>query len=270
VFRCVAGAAFQDKVDQKMASGQAPRSLSRLMHIFELLAERSGGMTLTEIAGGVDAPKTSLLNLLPPLVKAGYLVQVDGRYALGSRMFGLAATIMRHPQFMLLARPYMVELAESLQETISLAVLDPINNVAVYVESIDSPFPLNYTVPVGRTRPLYASVAGKVLLAFQTDEYFSSYLVSTPLVPRTPRTITSKAVLGREIKKVRAEGIAATVEESSEGISGFAAPIFDRDSRIVAALAAGGPTRRILDKKERCVAEVGEVALRVSQLLGYT
>jgi len=240
------------------------------MQIYELLAVSASGMTLTEISGEVGAPKTSLLNLLPPLVAAGYLVQADGRYALGPRMFGLAATVMRHPQFMLLARPYMVELAHSLQETISLAVLDPISNVAVYVDAIDSPFPLNYTVPVGRTRPLYASVAGKVLLSFQSDEYIRTYLATTPLVPCTGRTITSKAVLKRELEKVRKEGIAATVEESSEGISGFAAPIFDRDGTIVAAMTAGGPTPRILGKKARCAVEVKQVALRVSALLGYS
>lgn len=239
------------------------------MQIYELLAVSAGGMTLTEISSELGAPKTSLLNLLPPLVAAGYLVQADGRYALGPRMFGLAATVMRHPQFMLLARPYMVELAESLQETISLAVLDPVSNVAVYVDGIDSPFPLNYTVPVGRTRALYASVAGKVLLAFQSDEYIKAYLGATRLVPRTGRTITSKTVLKKELDKIRKEGVAATVEESSEGISGFAAPIFDREGSIVAAMAVGGPTPRMLSKKARCAAEVKAVALRVSALLGY-
>lgn len=251
-----------------MPSHQAPRSLNRIIQIFELLADAQVGLTLTELATRVEAPKSSLLNLLPSLVESGHLASAEGRYAIGPRLFALAGKLAARRSFMAFARPRMEALAQELEETISIAILELTIDVAVYVDSIDSKFAINYTIPIGQIRPLYASVAGKVLLAFQSDDYIARYLDRVTLVPRTARTLTDKDALRDEIARVREQGYATTREESSEGVSGFAAPIFGSDGRLLAALGVGGPTERILRKASRCIKAVKREAEAVSELMG--
>ena len=45
-----------------------PRSLTRLLGLFDVLAKSKDGMTLAELNQALKSPKSSLLNLLRPLV----------------------------------------------------------------------------------------------------------------------------------------------------------------------------------------------------------
>ena len=251
-----------------MSVAQAPRSLQRLVRIFELVADHPGGQTLAALSAEIGAPKSSLLNLLPALVASGYLVNQGGRYAAGPRLMALAGRLTSRIDVIRLARSHLVVLSRELEESVSLAVLDRSAHVAVHVDAIDSPFAINYTVPIGQTRPLHAAVVGKVLLAFQNDVYIAHYLRHVPLTARTGRTITSKKVLLSEIADIRSRGYASTLEESSEGVSGFAAPIFDRDGALAAALGVGGPTARIQAKASTCIEALTREAAAMSRGLG--
>ena len=226
-------------------------------------------MTLAELAAALEAPKTSLLNLLPALVEEGYLEHASGRYGIGPKMFVLSGTVLHQRKFTVFARPSMATLVEAIGETASVAVLDRVADIAVYVDRVQSKWAINYTVAVGLIRPLYASVAGKLLLAYQPEDYIRGYLTRTALLPRAPRTITSKPKLKAELAVIRKNGWAATVEESSEGVAGFAAPIFDRDGAIIAAMSIGGPVERVLGKKEKCLASLRAAASQVSKMMGF-
>ena len=89
-----------------------PRSLARLLGLFEVLAKSSKGLTLAELNALLKSPKSSLLNLLRPLVIEGYLTYEDGRYWLGTSIFRLSASIMSVWNFSSTLRPYLEELAE--------------------------------------------------------------------------------------------------------------------------------------------------------------
>jgi len=47
-----------------------PRSLTRLLGLFGVLSQATNGMTLAELSVSLESPKSSLLNLLRPLVRA--------------------------------------------------------------------------------------------------------------------------------------------------------------------------------------------------------
>ena len=53
-----------------------PRSLTRLLGLFDVLSLTQNGMSLAELSATLAAPKSSLLNLLRPLVAEGYLIQI--------------------------------------------------------------------------------------------------------------------------------------------------------------------------------------------------
>ncbi|PVX82692.1 hypothetical protein C7402_10865 [Paraburkholderia unamae] len=64
-------------------------------------------------------------------------------------------------------------------------------------------------------------------------------------------------------------GVAATVEQSSADVMGFAAPIRDEPGAVIATLVMGTPVSRGVPGMERFKALIARGAADVSALLGY-
>jgi DNA-binding IclR family transcriptional regulator len=88
-------------------SNSALRSPVRLMQIFDAVAQSPEGITLSEISALLDSPKSSLLNLLRPLVEEGYLQKCASRYLLGPAAFHMASTILGDRQPPSSSRSYL-------------------------------------------------------------------------------------------------------------------------------------------------------------------
>jgi IclR family transcriptional regulator, acetate operon repressor len=242
-----------------------PRSLTRLLGLFDALATKSGsGLTLAELNALLESPKSSLLNLLRPLVAEGYLNHDNGRYRLGPTIFRLAGNIMSVWNFSNVIRPYLEELAQRSHESVYVGVLDRASKAITYVDSIDSPHAVRYSVPVGGVRPLYCTAAGRVLLAFADQEFQEEYLRTMKLEAQTERTLTTRKGLRAELDKVMRTRISVSIGEMFPESAAVAAPIFGAHGKIVAAMAIGGPAQRLQPKLEALKPIIADVATRAS------
>lgn len=242
-----------------------PRSLTRLLGLFDALATKSGsGLTLAELNALLESPKSSLLNLLRPLVAEGYLNHDNGRYRLGPTIFRLAGNIMSVWNFSNVIRPYLEELAQRSHESVYVGVLDRVSKSITYVDSIDSPHAVRYSVPVGGVRPLYCTAAGRVLLAFADQEFQEEYLRTTKLEAQTERTLTTRKGLRAEMDKVVRTRISVSIGEMFPESGAVAAPIFGAHGKIVAAMAIGAPAQRLQPKLEALKPIIADVATRAS------
>jgi DNA-binding IclR family transcriptional regulator len=241
-----------------------PRALTRLLGLFDAVAKSRSGLTLTDLNVVLGCPKSSLLNLLRPLVAEGYLQLENGRYRLGPAIFRLAGSILSVWNFSNVIRPYLEELAQRTQESVYIGVLDRGNKCITYVDSIDSPHHLRYSVPVGGVRPLYCTAAGRVLLAFADPEYVEEYLRDTRLEAQTERTLITRKGLRAELDQVAQTGLSLSLGEMFAESAAVAAPIWGAHGRVVAAMAIGGPTQRLQPKLELLKPVLADVAARAS------
>ncbi len=242
----------------------APRSVLRLLRIFETAAATRDGHTLAQMSSQLGSPKSSMLMLLRPLVASGYLLHIDGRYRLGPAAFRLAADILSTRDFNQLMRPFMEDLVARSRESVFLATIDREARLVAYVERIDSPQAIRYSAPIGSMRPLYCSAAGLVLLAFQDEAWRENYLKTTQIKPLTPRTVTSKTLIRHNLEKIRAEGVAVSLGEAIPGVGGVAAPIVNADGSVAAALMIGAPMDRFQHELVALRKLIKEVAGRAS------
>jgi len=222
----------------------SPRSLARVLGVFDAIAHTADGMTLARLSAELDSPKSSLLTLLRPLVGRGYLTHDGGAYRLGPAIFRLAADILSTHSFPKLIRPFMQQLMERSQESVYLAVIDKAARCVTYVEGVESPQPVRYMAPLGAPRPLYCSAAGRMLLAHTEDQWRDQYLKTVALKPMTDRTLTNRAELRKEIERIRKTGLAISIGEAIPGAAGLAAPILDAQGKVPAALLIGAPVDR--------------------------
>ncbi|MGO8856849.1 MAG: IclR family transcriptional regulator [Steroidobacteraceae bacterium] len=242
-----------------------PRSLTRLLGLFDALAKSpKDGLGLAELNTVLNSPKSSLLNLLRPLVATGYLNLESGRYRLGPAIFRLAGTIMSVWNFSNAVRPFLEELAARTHESAYLGVLDRAGKVITYVDAIDSPHSVRYSVPVGAVRPLYCTAAGRVLLAFADKKWQDEYIATTKLQARTPRTISTAKALREELYQVRRTRISISIGEMFPESAGISAPVFGADGSIAAAIAVGGPTERLQPRIAELRPIIAGIAARAS------
>jgi IclR family transcriptional regulator, acetate operon repressor len=244
-----------------------PRSLARLLGLFDVLSLMPNGMSLAELNVTLESPKSSLLNLLRPLVSEGYLIHSAGVYRLGPSIFRLAAGVMSAWNFPKMIRPFMEELVDRTGESALLSVLNRESEVLTYVEIVDSPHPVRYQIPVGTTRPIYASTAGRLLLAFTEKAWRDQYVTTVAFKVKTAIPIT-RASLTRELEKIRSEGVSSSIDGYSVGLAAVAAPVFDGEGRCIASLNVAGPSDRFRHDLDNLKAIVKDVASRASGVVG--
>lgn len=256
-------------MEQETAEAAGPRSLTRVMQIVAHLAAAENGATLSELAQALKAPKSSLLVLLRALAAQGFTTREEDRHFLGPAMFGLAAAVMARRRLPTLARPFMRRLWEATGETVILAVMKADQPLVSYIDQIESTNQVRFIARIGEERPLYCSAAGRALLAFQGEDWREAYLRTTEFRTYTPNTPTDPAEIRRRLDRVRREGWSQSIAEITDGGAAVAAPVFDGEGRVVAALAVASLGERIRQNSRRYRAAAIQAAAGLSQALGH-
>jgi DNA-binding IclR family transcriptional regulator len=166
------------------------------------------------------------------------------------------------------ARPLMRALADTTQETITMAIIDGYE--AVNVAQVPSPQIVKHIEWVGRRTPLHPTAAGKVLLAYLPAAGQEDFIARG--LPRyTPDTITAPDLLCQELERVREQGFATCREEFEVGLNEVAAPIRDHTREVVASISVSGPAFRLSpDRTPSVVEQVQHIARTLSGQLGYS
>ena len=110
----------------------------------------------------------------------------------------------------------------------------------------------------------------------QTTDYeglrgpqFDKFL-TFPRPARTPATITAEEEFIARVRRVRRQGYAFEDEECDEGTRCVAAPIYNAEGRIVAAVGVAGPRVRLKKSQiPKLAPVVKETASEISQRMGY-
>jgi DNA-binding IclR family transcriptional regulator len=243
-----------------------PRSLTRLLGMFDVLAKSPDGMSLAELNVALESPKSSLLNLLRPLVAEGFLMHDAGRYRLGPSIFRLSAGVMAAWNFSKLLHPFLVDLSKSTNETAYIGVLDVEHKEITYVDVIESEQSVRYSMHIGLRRPLYCTAAGRVLLAHAPEAFVADYMKSVKLERRTPQTIVTKKALRDELDHILETGLSVSRGELLPDSAGVSSPIFGPNGNVIAAMAIGAPLERFDRERPQLEMHMLRVAQRASAL----
>ena len=245
------------------------KSLLRAVDILDLLEEK-GELSVNEVSELSKLPLSTVYKYLTVMKERGLVAYEKSlqKYRLGMRLFELGSSVQSRISIDRIARPYMEELSNQLQETVGLAVVD--GNWAVYVEQVE-PVRSNQivlTLRKGLRSCLHAGAVGKSLLAYQPDEKIETFLKTAKLTKYTRKTIVDPDQLRKELRAIRSAGYAFSEEEVSQGIRAIAAPIFDGEGKVPAGLTVFGPIQRIDGpRKEKVLNLVVEYSKRISERL---
>lgn len=239
----------------------------RVLKILGMISQNEN-LRLSDFSRELQIPKSTLLPILQTLCDCRYLNQnEDGRYTAGSSLFALGVSFSDSFPVLAYVRSQLTELVHKFGETCYCGTL--INGSVLYLDKVDSSQPLRVLTSLGKQLPAYATSIGKALLMDKSEADLIK-LYPDGLKPLTANTITDMSVLTRQLSLARQEGYTWEVEESTEHIRCFAAPI-RKFGQIVAAISIAIPLFRYQqEQQEKIVKSLTQCADRMGQTIEKT
>lgn len=243
------------------------QSVQKGIAILRAAGSEAGGETASGLARGAGLPWATAVRFIRTLEAEGFLCRLPGtdRYVLGFDLVRLGRAGDRGSLLAAVARPTLERLAQEVEETVNLTVVQPDSRLEI-VEQIDPPRHIRPS-DVGRPYPLHASSIGKLLLATY-DAARLDEVLAEPLARYTEATIADPDELREELARVRVAGYATNVDELEEGLSALSAGVSGPDGELVAMVTVSGPSFRF-DETARSAAlkPVREAADGIERLM---
>ena len=225
-------------------------------------------MGVTEISKLLDVQKSTVHSLLQTLLLRGFVRQTDsGRYTLGFGLIPLGEAAAERLDIRDVARPAMVELANETQKAAMLAVLSGTQLIIIEKAEPERPFLIIPKFDFSLT--LHSTAVGKVLLANAPKEIINM-LIDREIERFTPYTLTDRDALLKEMAKVREQGFAVGCNETIEGVTCIAVPVYGSNGDIIAALSvSSSSTVLVPDRYSSLIGLLKDKAGQISRSLGF-
>ncbi len=241
-------------------------ALESAMKVLKIIGQHPG-LHASQIAQHTGLTKSRVFRILKTFEESEHvwLDQQNAAY-LGMATFILGRCAEEQYSLAQRAQPVLDQLATATQENVHLAVREGLNTLVVDVRL--SSHPLRMYARVGRIGPLHAGGTSKVLLAYAPTDIFETILAA-PLVRFTDATITSADLLQETLARIRQEGSHVAISDLEADTFSVAAPVFDHQGNVIAALSVAGPLIRFDPAKEKAyLRSVKAAARQLSQSIG--
>jgi DNA-binding IclR family transcriptional regulator len=231
------------------------QSVQKAVTLLRATANHPEGASVSALARAAGLPRATALRLIQTLEQEALLLRVPDadRVLLGPELIRLAREVDMGTVLRELAGARLGELSEALRETVTLSVAAPDGELDL-VDQVDGPQHLVPRSWLGQRFPLHASSSGKVLLASYRHERLERFL-REPLPALTPFTITTPRALRRELKQVREQGYAATVDEIEQGLAGVSVGVFNETGALLGVINVSGLSQRLDEAGRRRAVE---------------
>ncbi|MBN1963101.1 MAG: IclR family transcriptional regulator [Anaerolineae bacterium] len=247
------------------------RALDRGVRILSMLSDGKP-RTLMELSEALPLSSSTTYRLLATLSHHNYVQRDEqsGKYALGFACLELAHSYQVNHYVRKVAQPILEWLRDESGETIHLAVLD--NMEVAYLEKLQGLHAIGImSSQVGGKALSYCTGLGKVLLAYANPDRVKTHFARFKFRRFTDTTIDNLDDLMFHLADVRRRGYAFDQGEHEPEVRCVAAPIFNANNEVVAAISLSGPANRLepLAGQTEHIAHILNAARTISTQLGY-
>ena len=221
-------------------SGAVPKAL----RVLETVAARKHPLSIAEIATALDIPQPTAHRLVGSLEKLGFVGREPGRRRIieGKRLVGLGLDVLQAAAGSGTRHAVLASVAKKTGESCNLGVLSGSN--VVYIDRVESQWPLGLRFEPGSRVPLHCTAIGKLLLSQMDDALIDTH-ASGQLVRYTATTITDSRRLRQELARIRKQGYSIDNQEFMSGVVCMAVPVKGPKGEACAGLAISAPQARL-------------------------
>jgi DNA-binding IclR family transcriptional regulator len=247
------------------ASGAVPKAL----RVLETVASRRRPLSIAEIAAALDIPQPTAHRIVGSLEKLGFVGREPGRRRIieGARFVRLGLDVLRAAAGSGARHAVLAALAKKTGESCNLGVVT--GGHVVYVDRVETQWPLGLRFEPGSRVPLHCTAIGKLLLSELPDAALEAQLASGELARYTSTTITDPRKLKAELKRTRQQGYSLDNEEFMSGVICMAVPVRGpRDGQVCAGLAiSAAQARHTLSGVKRFLPDLRAAATKLERAL---
>src|SRR5690625_4193732 len=206
------------------------------MKILDLFLDEEE-LTFQEIIDLSDMPKSSVYRMISSLEQMEFLEKgQNNKYRLGLKFLKYGSLVSSRLNIRQIAIPIMDELHNELKEAVNLTIQQD-DTHSIYIEKLEYRQKVRLYTAVGRVSPLYAGASSRIILSFLPQTFTKNYLEHTPLMKIAKGTITNRNQLYKLLEKGRENYYTLSYSELHDHTAEMAAPIFNHEGRVVAALS---------------------------------
>ena len=246
--------------------------LHRGLLALEIVARAQRPINITEIASELGITRSSAFRLVYTLKYMGFLEDhgTSKLLTLGPRVLNIGFAYLASQDIIEIARPDLEILRDQTSVSAHLAIRDEQN--VLYLSCIQTRSGFLSNMNVGSRVPAYASPMGWLLLSDLSSRELTRLFGPGPLKAFTDKTPATAAELAARIAQISDQQCVISRGILEAGGSSIAAPVLDREGKVVAAIDISGPDSAYdLNAIEtRYAREVISAAERISARLGYS
>ncbi|WP_426955644.1 IclR family transcriptional regulator [Muricoccus radiodurans] len=259
------GAAMPDNHEGYIVPG-----LERGLRVLETVAAAERGLTVSEIAARIGVGRSSAFRLIYTLRFLKFLESsADGRsYGLGPRVLNLGFAYLNGQSLIQVAQGALQALRDATGISAHLVIRD--GRDVLFLDCVPSRRGFLTTFNTGARLPAHVTPLGWLLLSDLSGRELAGLYRGVALPPRTEQTPTDLPALQRCVAEAAARGHVVSRGMVDAGGGTVAAPVLDRDGRVVAAIDVSGPDSAFPEDVEGItVPEVLKAARAISERLGH-
>lgn len=242
-------------------------SIEKAAALLELFSVERPTLTFREILAASGHSRTTCYRLLATLERVGWILNSNDHYRLGLSLFKLGTIATEAVQIRREAHFALSELSNTTGQTSYLMVPDGIRGVCL--ERIQGSSNIQIMgLEAGTTQPLFVGGGTLAILASRQEDLLPMVLEAGPMV--TPQGhVLSPDDLRHSLTEVLRAGYSRSVNDITDGVGAFGAPVFDASGTAIAAVSVGGLLSTLLKDEEFLAREVKKAARAISAAIGY-
>jgi IclR family pca regulon transcriptional regulator len=258
---------LERKKDRKFIS-----SLARGLSILEAFDQAHPRLGIADLAKKTGLSKSTIYRLIYTLRSLGYVIP-DGqgnKYTLGPKVLSLGYAVLSSLDLREIAQPYLLRLSRRVTETVNLAVLDEWK--LVYVERLKTQQIVNINLHVGSRLELYNTAMGRVLAAFNSEEWLAQYMKYLEKISEAkPYWKNQGKKLLKILEEVRKNDFAVNDQELTPGLRSIASPVRNREGKVVGAvnIAVSSSLYSLERLKEEMIPPLKQTTQSISLAFGF-
>lgn len=220
----------------------------RNLELLRCIATGAPEFALKTLAEHSHLPASTAHRILESWVQRD-LLQHDGpkSYRIGPELFRLAGLILQKFEVQRLARPLLTALCTQWQETAVFCQFSPSTLSGTVAESISSPHPLKYELPVNSTISLAWGSLGRAMLAHLLPEDIDAVLLKDSKGPLSRSSLPSRKKMLSELAVIRARRH-AVYHSPAMSIAGISAAVVHADGRVIGSVGVIMPATRFTSR----------------------
>ena len=244
----------------------------RTMGVLYAVASSVGPLTAEQIVEATGLPRATVYRLISGLCEQQVLLREpkNAGFSPGPKLNELSLRLMANGSFQTARHSILQALVSQVGETCNFTTYH--DGAVLYVDRVESAWPLRLSLHPGSSTPLFCTSSGKLYLSLMPAAQRKRLLYAAPIPRYTDKTITDPEILERELQQIRRARVSTDDEGFLAGLISVAVPVYGLNKTVIGTVSVHALEARLslpraltfVPQLRRAAADLGSAYRRLS------